>query len=208
MARVTPPMYSEGVFLLSTPFNAKVDVAYKVNAIRTFAEIGAHGEDPMDLVYIPAGLSRADYQADIDAGAAVITLLSKTEKPIYVPDTYIRSYPNMGSVPYSHLVVSASCGAIADSYDTAMIQTLLQGLLRDRLGITATVFIGRAATANVVSAEEHVEIERARQAAITQTNTDLSRALKAEDTVAAQLVTIAALEQMLQDAGVVQDPAP
>lgn len=207
MARVTPPMYSEGVFLLTTPFNAKVDVAYKVQAIRTFAEISAHGEDPFQLVYFPVGLTRTDYQNDIDLGAAVITLLSKTEKPIYVPDTYIRSYPDMGSVPYSHLVVSASCGSIADSYDTAVIQQLLAGLLRDRLGITAVVTVGRAATANVVSAEEHVEIERARQAAITQTNTDLSRALKAEDTVAAQLVTIAALEQMLRDAGVVADPA-
>lgn len=197
--RITPPMYSSGIFLLTSPFVAKPDVTYRVAAIRTFEEIRAAGEEPLDLIYRPVGLGDTEYQADIVAGAAIITLLSNTEKPIHVPDTYILSYPNMGVVPYSWLVLSCSLGPLPDNFDpTVAIQTIQQEL-SDHTGVqNITVSVGRATYTDTITSDMHAQLTSARLAAIKTNDTYLARALKAEALTTSQAEYIAQLEDIIK----------
>lgn len=197
MARVTPPMYAKGLFQLREPFVATSTVQYTVSAIRTFEEIRAKGDDPLALVYLPKSLTQADYQADVAQGAAVITLLSATEKPLYVPDTYILSYPNMGVVPYSWLVASLSLGMLPDSYDTSLLEEKLKGVVSDFIGVQPTVNIGRAATNRAVTDDEHVQLTATRQAAIKARDTDYAQASALQTTVNQQAERIQQLEAVI-----------
>lgn len=197
MARVTPPMYAKGLFQLRDPFAATPTVQYTVSAIRTFEEIRAKGDDPLALVYLPRQLTAVEYQADVAAGAAVITLLSATEKPLYVPDTYILSYPNMGAVPYSWLVASASLGMLPDSYDTNLLAEKIKGVISDFIGVESTVNIGRAPTTSAVTDDEHVQLTAARQAAIKNRSTDYASVAQLQQVVASQTERIQQLEALI-----------
>jgi len=197
--RITPPMNAKGLFLLAAPFVAKEDVTYMVSAIRTFEEIRADKEEPLDLVYRPVGLGETEYQADIAAGAQIIALLSSTEKPIYVPDTYILSYPNMGVVPYSWLVLSCSLGPLPDSYDPSVAIQTIQQELSDHTGVQdITVNVGRATYTDTITDDMHVQLTIARQAAITNNDTYLARALRAEALTQSQAEYIAQLEDIIK----------
>lgn len=212
MARITPPLRIKGVFSLRAPFNANPNVAYTVQAIRSFEEIRARNTDPLTLIYTPVGLLAADYESDIAAGAVIVTLMSATEKPIYVPDTYIDSYPDMGNLDYNWLVASVSLGSLPSSFDTTLLKSQLANVVAGFIGVAPTVNIGVAALTEVVSSETHAQLVAARKGAITMNTTDRARALKAEALVQNQLLKIQALEaytlQLLDQIEALTPPAP
>lgn len=198
MARVTPPLKAKGVFQLRAPFVADPKVAYTVQAIRTFEEIRVRGTDPMTLVYTPVGLTAAAYESDKLEGAVIITLMSATGAPMYVPDTYIESYPDMGNVNYSWLVCSVSLGPLPDAFDTSLLQQQIKSAVSDHIGVEPVVNIGKAALTEVVSSQTHAQLVAARNGAIKVRDTDRARALRAEALVQSQLERIQVLEQMVQ----------
>lgn len=212
MARVTPPLRIKGVFSLRAPFAANPNVAYTVQAIRSFEEIRARNTDPLTLIYTPAGLLKADYESDVAAGAVIITLMSATEKPIYVPDTYIDSYPDMGNIDYSWLIASVSLGPLPSTFDTSLLKGQIANVVAGYIGVAPVVNIGVAALTEVVSSETHAQLVAARKGAITMNRTDRARALQAEDLVQKQLIKIQTLEaytlQLLEQIETLSQPSP
>lgn len=200
MAKVTPPMEAKGLFILRLPFKATPTVAYWVGAHRSFDDLIAQGEDPMELVYTPVGLDAAAYAADKAAGAYILTLFSATEKPIHVPDTYVESYPDMGVIPHSWMVVSASCGMLPDTYDTAALTQAVSDAITEHCGIPAQVFVARAPVTSAITQAQYVQNLNARQAAITNrdsvyaTNLALTTALANERANSATLIEL--IEQL------------
>lgn len=178
MVRRTPAPGLKGAFLLRAPFTTEADVEYTVTAVRSFAEIRARNSDPLLLVYEPVKLTAADMQADIDEGAAIVVLRTRTGELTYVPDTYIEVYPYMGSIPYSHLIVSGSLGMIADSYDTTLITQVVASALSDYIGVEPTMFITRGEITDTISEERHVQLTISREAAVKNRETDRAAVLR------------------------------
>lgn len=171
MANVIPPPGASGLFLLRVPFVANSNIVYHVAAIRSFEDLISRGIDPVALVYTPVGLTDAAYQEDLAAGALVISLLSPTTKPLYVPTTYIDSYPNMGTVPHSWIVATISCGMQADAYDTTRLAQAIQRAVSDDTGVESIVTFARAPTADAITQEQYVANLNARNAAIKNRST-------------------------------------
>jgi hypothetical protein len=208
MARITPPLGTKGLFSLRIPFTALANIVYRVGAERTFEEMISQGLDPMALVYTPVGLSTTDYDADKVAGAAVITLLSDTQKPLYVPDTYIDSYPNMDVVPHQRVVMAADLGMLPDTYDFTRAMAAYGKAISDDIGVVPTIMLCVAPTADAITQEQYVQNLAARNAAIKNRTTDYAKVLVLQDQVAsltqsnAELVTvIEQLQQVIIDMG-------
>lgn len=178
MVRRTPAPGLKGAFLLRAPFTTEADIEYTVTAVRSFAEIRARNSDPLLLVYEPVKLTAVDMQADIDEGAAIVVLRTRTGELTYVPDTYIEVYPYMGSIPYSHLIVSGSLGMIADSYDTTLITQVVASALSDFIGVEPTMFITRGEITDTISEERHVQLTISREAAVKNRETDRAAVLR------------------------------
>lgn len=179
MARLTPPPGAKGAFLLRLPFKTVADIEYTVTAIRSFAEIRARNSDPMKLIYNPVGIDdEALMQADVAEGAAIIVLATRTGELMYVPDTYIDSYPSMGSIPYSHLIASASLGMIPDSLDTIQLQQVIASAVSDFIGVEPTVFITRGEISDVITEERHVQLTISRNEAVKNRETDRAVVLR------------------------------
>lgn len=198
MPRVTPPLNSRGLFILRLPFAASATTVYHVSAQRLFDEIIASKLDPVKLIYEPVGLGDPEYQADIAAGAAIITLISDTGKTMYVPDTYIESYPDMGTVPHSWVVCGISCGMLPDIYDTTALTTAVKEAVSNYTGIQSTVTINRAPVTDAITQTQFVQNTMARNAAITNQSTTYADNLQYAAQVAALKDANAKLIEMVE----------
>lgn len=193
MARVTPPTGIEGLFILTPPFEAKSTISYRVGAQRTFEQMIAEGDDPMKLVYTPAGLTTAEYEADKVAGAWIIVLISDSQKPIYVPDTYIESYPDMDIVPHSEVVLCVNLGILPDAYDLTRATQATQTAVEADTGIRATVTVATMPTVDAITQAAAAAAALARQAAITNRTTDQAKVVFLQEQVEALKVSEQAL---------------
>lgn len=177
MTRMTPPLLTKGRYTLVSPFVAEGTVLYTCTALRTFSECEIAGEDVLNDVYLNANLTQADYNRDLAAGALLVTLMSETEAPIFVPDTYIESYPNLSDVTYNHIVLTASLGAVPDFLNLEFLKAQMSALVSDVIGLEPTVQIARAISSGIITPEQHEAMEVGRQAAIKLRTTDRAKAI-------------------------------
>lgn len=199
MTHVIPPLNAKGLFTVRAPFVVSKSSEYTVSAIRSFEEIRAQGLNPLELIYVPVGLTEAEYQADVADNAAIVTLTSKTQKPLYIPDTYIEGLPVTTSVPYSWLIASVSLGPFPDSYDTALLVEKVSGVVSDFIGVVPEVTIGRAPTTDVVTPEQHEKLTQTRQSYVKMRETDRATVIKQQAIIDAQKERITLLEQLLMN---------
>ncbi|MNZ75839.1 hypothetical protein D3C78_943270 [compost metagenome] len=199
MAGVTPPLLTRGRYTLVTPFTALPTTLYTCAAIRTMPECQIHGEDVLNDIYIKAGLTKADFDRDSKAGSKIVTLLSDDSVPIYVPDSYIESYPNFDAVPYSHTVLSIDLGALPDFVSLANLQLEISALTSDVVGKESKVTVHRGASTGLVTPEQHEVAEVARVAAIKRRTTYRAENVRLEREKAALLEQNRILMQLLKD---------
>ena len=165
--RVTPPVEVQGRFSLRAPFPDVGNRFITVIASRRFDDCEAQGDDVFKDYYEPMGLVTGDYTRDLAAGAFMITLHDAEGNTIYVPDTYIISYPNMGDVRYAHLVMSISLGPVPESLDLSAVGTQVSALVSGTIGVENEVKFHIAPSKDAIPPEQHEALETARQAAIT-----------------------------------------
>lgn len=196
---LTPPINVTGLYTLSGPWAQDVvpNTPYTNIAVRKFADIIRKGEDPYGLYYYPKQLTPADYQRDSNAGECIVTLRSAGGQFIYVPTSYILSYPNQSGVPYAVVVLGVNLGAIPNTADLSAIRQKIADVVHDYYGVTPT--IQQAVISEVVtkSAGDHAAIEAARQAEIVERQTDYSKLLTAQQTIAAQAQVIQQLQNYI-----------
>lgn len=182
MASRTPPIFATGRWTLRQPFNAKVNVIYTCRAIRSFDDLEARGVDVYDAFYLPVGLGQDEYKQDRTNVANIVTLMSDTHPTIYVPDTYIKSYPDATTMPYQHVVLSMSLGAVPDTLMLDDFKDKVQQYATATLGIDSIIKEHRAgALADSVDQITHQAAENNRLARIANNQTELARRLAQEE---------------------------
>lgn len=199
MARRTPPLNTTGRYELTTPWLALSTKIYTCKAIRTFEDLRVKSIDPFKYAYEPYGATDAVYQSDIQEKAAIITLMAADGEVIYVPDTQIVSYPNMGDYHYRHLVLSISLGAVPDSLSVEWLSEQITEITQLTVGVTPTVKVHEALVRDAVTPLEHEQIQAARAAAIQNTVTYKAQLQQALNVMNQQALQLAAYEQLLRD---------
>lgn len=215
MSQFTPSVGVRGLFNLKPPFDSQIlpNTAYEVKAVRTLDDlISSSGIDPKDLYYTHNGLDD-QYDADVQDGVSIVSLAADAEW-IYVPSSYILSMPDQGGIPYTVLALAVMLGPLADSFDLSYLKTSMADLVQATIGITPGEVrtVALSSTTNVSQAE-HDRIEAARQALITESDTDRAKllAMTAERDALAQKVQeleTALLEQMAPPPSPPPAPAP
>lgn len=205
MVGIVPPIGTKGIFSLIEPFVASPSLSYEVHAIRTFKDLIARGVDPMKVVYEPVGLTAQDYANDLGDQALIITLFNPTVDPIYVPSTWIGSYPDMGVVPHQWVVASVSCGMLPESYDTQRIREAISQAVSDYTGVETTVHMTLAPVDGAITEAQYAQNLAARQAAIRNRSTAYADKLALQQQVEVMSQTISDLIQIIET---LQNPAP
>ena len=168
----TPPLYATGRWVVDTPYKVAGTAIYTCKAIRSFDDLKARGIDPYKEFYELQGISQEDYEIDARNLANIVTLMSDTQPTVYVPDTYIRSFPDITTVPYRHIVLSISMGAVPDTLSLDDFKTKTQEYALASLGINVQVKEHQAgALSEGVDQISHQSLENNRLAKIENNNT-------------------------------------
>lgn len=199
MDRMIPPIGTRGRYSLKAPFTTEPNTLYRCAAIREFVDLENRDRPVYENYYQPYDIPEADYRRDRDNKAVIITLVSDTTAPIYVPSSYIAAYPSLSYRNYQHVVLSASIGPIPDYLDLTFAKQQMASILSDTIGVTPEIHVGVAASSGVITPEQHETLETAREAAIVNRTTDRARLLEeqAKNTLLEQKIRL--LEQILID---------
>lgn len=197
----TPPIDRFGRYELAVPWTADPAKTYTCEAIRSFPDCEERGLNVLEDIYVAMGLTQTEYDADLAVDPNIITLMADDGETIYVPDTYVVSYPNMGDITYSHVVLSASIGPIPDYVPLSLLTANISALCSDVIGIEPEVNVNKAPHAGTVTPDQHEASEAARLQAITIRETWRARALQLEQDLNAANQVIADMSQILIDNG-------
>ncbi|QBJ02742.1 hypothetical protein MZD04_gp216 [Pseudomonas phage Psa21] len=175
MASVIPQIGIKGRWEVKDPFSVQPGLLYTLGAIRSFVDIENNGVNVFDTYYGPVGIPQATYSDDRRKGVMLLTLLSDTVAPIYIPSSFVTAYPSLDSVNYHHVVLSASCGALPVTMSLDFLVSQVAKIVSDTIGVTPTINIGVVPLLSVVTPEQHETNEAKREAAIANRTTDYAR---------------------------------
>ena len=200
MANLIPQIGATGKYQLQTPFDAQIkeNAVYTCIAVRRLGDFVSIGRDPKALYYDANELGDNAWERDsLDPDVCIVTLVSKAKQTIYVPTTYILSYPDLGGIPYTVRLLGINLGAIPDTMDLSNLITSIENLVKDTVGIESTAQTVAVSETKIISQEDHETIEDARLDLITVDKTDRATVLELQAIVQAQLTRIQELEQYI-----------
>lgn len=175
-----PELNASGVYTLLAPFNTALiaNLAYTCIAVRKLVDVVALGIDPKAKYYDPYNIDAVRYNNDLAAGVCIVSLQSSGGDVVYVPSSYIKSFPKGGGIPYTPLILGVSLGAVPDTLDLSYLHTQITTVVFDTMGITPEI-----KTVAVGNTEQlDVDVHRAREAArvlnVTNNKTDRAKLLE------------------------------
>lgn len=192
MSKKTPQMYARGKYELKKPWSANASKIYTCIAIRSFEDIYKQGEDVYQTYYA-AYLAEGDsssgsafsFNLEVAESPNIITLRADDNELIYVPDTYISSYPDTTTVPYSQLIAGVDLGILPDEYSTDIIEAAILDLVLKQFGIVGMIDLIRTPTSSNPTPEEHEQLVALREGAIAS-NPSLETQLEQANTTLAR----------------------
>lgn len=183
MSSMTPPLHIKGRFTTKSPWELPPTVIYECIAIRTFEDVYKQGIDVYDTYYKPMGLitgSQFNFAEQVDKGANIITLKGSDNSIVYIPDTYILSFPQEGLVRYQHVVIGTSLGALPDFLDLSALKLEIENLVSATVGSDTTAYITSVPSVDQPTQEQHEILEAGRVGSITRYENHYTRLKKEE----------------------------
>lgn len=202
MAARTPPLFATGKWVVEQPYTVEQDTIYICKAVRSLDDIEAQGGDPFVRYYEPLGITREDYDRDVLSMANIVTLMSSTAPTLYIPDTYIISFPDTTSMPYSHVVLSVSLGAVPDTLSMDDTQQKIADLVLNTLGIETVVNVHLSGVLSEgMDYVTHNSLENQRLTRIANNLSSYAQLNEKDTTIDALRDKVRALEQIIIDKG-------
>lgn len=209
VAKHTPSLYATGKYEVLAPWSLKPNAIYRCIAIRSFEDIYKLGKDVYSSIYEPMGLidksidasSTFDFDVEASYQPNIITLQDTNGAVIYVPDTYIKSYPLSSDITYEHIVLSVSLGALPSNLDVTEVKNAVKDTVTRWAGVDATVLEHRAISTEQPSFEEAQAAEVARVNNIRETKTPTEKLIEKEATIARQQDVIDQLTTLCRENG-------
>lgn len=183
MANMTPPMNTTGRFATKSPWELPANLVYQCIAIRSFEDIYKQGIDVQEVYYTPMGLvsgAAFNFAEEQSKKPNIITLHGSDGSIVYIPDTYILSYPKSGEIRYQHVVLCASIGALPEFVDLTALKNSLENLISAQLGTVVEVHEVVAPSTDQPTNAQHEILEAARAGSITAFENDHTKLKKEE----------------------------
>lgn len=201
MSKVTPPLGAFGAYTLKAPWTTVANISYKCVSLRRVEEIVKSGKDVFETFYAPMGLDLTVANADILQGVVFVGLLGGDGSRIYVPDTYIESYPDQSAVTYDYTVMSVDLGPQPSDMDLTSLIDEFKAIASNHTGIdleNILVHIGRAKSNTMMTQEQYVAASEARQLKIADRVVTNTVMLEKDETIRKQEALIAVLLEQIQ----------
>lgn len=203
MAGMIPTLGLRGIYTLLDPFAAKLlpKVAYTCISTRGLNELIKAGIDVYNAYYVPNNIPQEKYNDDIVNGMTMVTFQAGAGVWLDVPSTYISAMPDLNGIPYSPLVAALRLGAVSDSTDLSYLQTRLQDVVKEELGIVSTCELVLVGQQTLVSDADHALAEASRDANKADSDTDYAKYLAEKTRADALALKVKELEDYIVSKG-------
>lgn len=200
MSNLIPSIGAKGKYRLHSPFDVLIkDVAYTCVAIRRLTDFITMGRDPKELYYDPHGLDDTVWDEDSsNPEVCIVSLRSDSGLWLYVPSTFILSFPDINSIPYSVRVLGVSLGAIPESLDLSNLYTNMIDLVRDTIGVESEVKSVVISETTLLPNDTHETLEIARNDLIESSQTQRATIIELHRQLDALRDTNHALEEHIK----------
>lgn len=205
--RLTPTIGLAGVYEVKSPYSVKTGALYTCRAIRSFKDVEAQGISVFERYYESYGLSYEIYRQDRESEAYLVTL-STIGSTLVIPDTYIDALPERITDPTSLVVMSVDLGPLPDSLGLSHIGEAIRSQCAELLGYLPEVQLHRVDHTDPLSTQEQDNIEAVRQAAVEIRKDVYTRLRESQDANARLNAKLQAMEALLIENNLVQEPTP
>jgi len=198
---IIPPIGTKGYYNLLPPFDTAIlpNEEYTCASVRSISEISASGVDVYATYYAPKGITTADFNTALATNMPIIALQAGIGQWIYVPANYIASYPDTNGVPYHVLMLGVSLGAIPTSSDLTSLKESIANIVQASVGIIPTIKEVQVSKVMNISAANDAIVKNAKQALITNSQSDYAKYATTQTTLDTALLKIQQLEQYILD---------
>lgn len=161
---IEPKVGSKGVYTFKPPYDSLTNNQTELEcmAVRKLTNALASGENVFAKYYKPYKLTQADYEVDLLQDITLVDLQSALGSWVYVPNSYIASYPDSSGVRYRVMALAVELGAIPDTLVLDPIIDDIRALLHSRLGVIPTIQPVAVSQPALVSYSDHERLETAR----------------------------------------------
>lgn len=143
MSNITPAVWASGQFKARSPFNVIVDpdTQFTIEAVRTVSEMQQEKIDIYDKLLKPVGISKDETTTWLEellkAKACIIALTQRSGVNVYVPSTYLETYPMIDGVVFERLCIVVDCGSCSPGTKDRLDSTLeaITYIVQKNLGI-------------------------------------------------------------------------
>ncbi len=167
-----PSIGLSGLWTLKSPFDQLLSptTVYECIAIESLDRVHLNNINPFEEYYEPIGAEEAEYQADLQAGAFIITIVSGDEESISFPSTALVRWPDTDGVVYRNLALTISLSALPDSFDLTNLEDEIKALVLSKTGTDNEVYITQVGGVTVLPREVSESIENVRLSRIDPEN--------------------------------------
>jgi hypothetical protein len=174
---ILPTIGSAGSFKLLAPFDKMITdgVRYTCQAIRTLNDYLANNENPKTDIYDLYKIPETDYDKDLQENMHIVSLQSDIGHWLYVPARYIATYPLVNGTPYRSFAMVVSLPSFPTDRDLSFLQTEVNNLCKDTLGVVPQTKFVETSRVVLVSAAKHNSTSAERNLTVQNKGTDRAR---------------------------------
>lgn len=211
MTSIIPPINTVGVWKAKLPYTVNLTTPYWLIAIRMFEDITKAGVDVYKTYYepyikngdaIPGTSDTFNFTTEVENGARILTLKSESGEVLYIPSTFIASYPDTDITLYSPMIVSLNLGIFNEDMDYSILLQALEDTCKNYTGVgnvTSAIHAGPA-TQGLTTSQVQV-LEEARRNNISLTETNIQKIVRLEAELSQLRDTNASMATVLRNNG-------
>lgn len=138
MTYIIPPINTKGVFIFHPPYADDTNInkkEYEVIEIRKIKALHDDGLDPLNSIYIKAGLTKEDFIEDLNNDVPIVTLSADGDQYLYIPADRIKEMPAIIGHTATERLVTLSLGLMPDDINLEMLYENIAIMVNDTISI-------------------------------------------------------------------------
>lgn len=138
MTYIIPPINTKGVFIFHPPYADDTNInkkEYEVIEIRKIKALHDDGLDPLNSIYIKAGLTKEDFIEDLNTDVPIVTLSADGDQYLYIPADRIKETPAIIGHTATERLVTLSLGLVPDDINLEMLYENIAIMVNDTISI-------------------------------------------------------------------------
>lgn len=138
MTYIVPPINTKGIFIFHPPYADDAAInkkEYEVIEIRKIKALHDDGLDPLNSIYLKAGLTKENFIQDLNDNVPIITLSADGDQYLYIPASKIKETPAIIGHTATEKLITMSLGLVPDDINLEILYENIAIMIKDTISV-------------------------------------------------------------------------